>query len=152
MAGLHRTHALKACILIVGPTRITEFGESDALSIEPNSDMAEISVSADGSPTVVATNDDTMIASITVRQTGFAYRTLSALVQAQDVALKTTGLIPFVPFTFVNPATGDQVSDIGIVFLNKPGFMANKGVGDVVFRVALTRPLPIHGATITPAV
>ena len=150
MAGIHRTHSLKACILIIGPTRITEFGESDAVSIEPSSDLVEMSVSGDGTPSFVSTNDDTHLATLTVRQNSFAYRVLSGLIEAQALALKTTGLIPPVPFSLTNPAVGDQVADVGCVFLNRPAVLANKGVGDVQIRIALGNPKILRGLTITP--
>lgn len=147
---IHRSHSLKACMLIVGATRITEFGESDAVKVEPMVDMVEAKASADGYITFDYDPNEAHIAEITVRQNSFAYRVLSELVEAQAAALKVTGQIPAVPFSLTNPAIGDVVSDIGAVFLNRPGVFANKGVSDVVFRICLASPKVLRGTTITP--
>lgn len=149
---IHRSHSLVACMLIVGPTRITEFGESDAVKIEPMNDMMVAQASADGHISFDFDPNNAHMAEITVRQNSFAYKVLSGLVQAQDLALRSTGQIPAVAFSLTNPVTGDLVTDLGAVFMNRPGVYANKGVSDVVFRLCLARPKVLNGPTITPPI
>lgn len=149
---LERTHSLAACILIIGPTRITEFGESDAIRFSRNADSVTPSVSADGKVTYNASNDQSWMVSITLKQTSFAYRILASLVQAQELSMRTVGVIPPVPISFSNPATGDLFTGVGPVFLNMPEMLANKDAGEVTFRLSVATAQAIFGAIITPQV
>lgn len=147
---MNRTHSLSQCILIVGPNRITEFGESDACRIERMVDAVEPSASADGTITLNVDNNKARIVTITLRQTGYAYRKMAEMAQAQQAALDAGDPIPQVAFSYENLRTGDLASDMGAVFLNEPTIFGNKAVSDVEFRVLLARPKVVYGANVTP--
>jgi len=145
-----RNHSLAGCHLILGAIEVKEFGESDAIDIQPNSDMVTMSVSADGVPTFDSSNDDNFIAEIVIKQNSFAYSIIAKYITAQKLALKTVGRVPPLVFSYTNLATGDLCYCVAGVFLTDLPMMAKKTSGEITVRIGLPSPTFDRGTAIVP--
>lgn len=128
-----KMYDLKAVALIIGGFTITGYGDDGGMEIEPNADVAEFAVGADGEVTVSRTNDKSMIATITVRETSRGYRILGELLAAQEAATP----IPSLPFLMQDPISGERVTDENAVFLGRPTIAKGRTAGDREFRILL---------------
>lgn len=129
-----KTYDFKHVRLVIGTRTITGFGEDGGVEVEPNSDVAEFSVGADGEVTVSVSNDKSMIATITVRESSRGYRELGELLTTQE---QLGGRIPGYVFNLFDEISGEKVTDGSAVFLGRPTVSKNKTVGDREFRVLL---------------
>lgn len=67
--GATRTYNLAQCLITINGVPIEGFGETDAISFAPNSNVFENTVGADGENTRSATNDRSQEATLTLMQT-----------------------------------------------------------------------------------
>lgn len=128
-----KTYDFKAVALILGGFTITAFGEDGGVEIEPDADVAEFSVGADGQVTISRSNNKAMVATITVRESGNGYRILGELLEAQEAQTPIAAL----PFIMQDEITGERVSDESAVFIGRPTIAKNATVGDREFRILL---------------
>ena len=70
--GASKTYYLARVAIAINGTPIEGFGESDAISFEPNSDIYESAVGADGEVTRSATNDRSGTITITLMSTSLS--------------------------------------------------------------------------------
>lgn len=129
-----KTYDFKHVRLVIGTRTLTGYGEDGGIEVEPNSDVAEFSVDADGGVTVSVSNDKSMIATITVRESGRGYRELGELLATQEAL---GGRIPGYSFAMFDEISGETVSDGAAVFIGRPTISKNKTVGDREFRLLL---------------
>lgn len=144
-----RAYNLAAVSVILGSVPVTEWGESDAISIVPESDRTSAKVSADGSVTMSVLNDNRHTATITVMETSYAYTLLSQLAEAQAAA-QAIGQLGAFAFLLIDPATGDKVAEPRAVFRRLPDMTKAKEAGQRVFQLHLPSPTITRGASITP--
>jgi hypothetical protein len=79
-----KTYDLDKVLIIINGIRLTGFGEDAAIAFEPQSNIGEHTVSADGQVTFSRNNDKRVLATITLRETSKAVRDLYALLLAQN--------------------------------------------------------------------
>jgi hypothetical protein len=122
-------------IITIGGRRLTEFGDDGGIEYSWNSNLVEAAVTADGVPVFSGITDPLCMATITVKQTGEAYKYLSALVKAQDKAL--AGAILPLSFLHTNLIQGDVFSSAWVIFENYPEPSFSKNADEVEFRMFL---------------
>jgi hypothetical protein len=111
--------------------------EDGVVTFENNSDTMELTVGATGLPTFSLLNDDVIIATITLMETSVAYAALGALLNAQNLAVSTTGVIPPTPFSLFDVSTGDTMAAGFAVFMSRPNMNKGRVAGPREFVVAL---------------
>jgi len=131
-----KTYDFKLVQLVIGGVTITGYGEDGGVSIEPNADVAEATIGADGETTISRTNDRSMVATITVRETSRGYALLSGLLQLQNAE---PAILPQ-PFLLLDPISGERVSDEYSAFLGRPTVAKERGASDREFRLHLPSP------------
>lgn len=132
----------------VGDLRVTGWGESDALSLSPMSDLAESKVSADGAHVAISKiNDPRMEATFTVKRNTAAYRLLmeKAIAQAKEA---DSGAVTPIAFQVYDPNSGDKVASNDLRFMRLPDLPFAKGAGEAKFKALLPSPTITPGALI----
>jgi hypothetical protein len=128
-----KTYDFSRVLLIVGGFEISGYGEDGGIEFEYPSDTLEHVAGADGQVTVSRTNDNRMIAHITVMETSRAYRDLATLARTQAAQLAIGPL----PFLMRCLTTGDEVPEQFAAFIQLPTPNKAKTAGERVFDILL---------------
>lgn len=123
-----KTYNIAALLLSIDGQPIEGFGDSDAVTIAPMSDIMESYASADGETVVSATNDQRLEVTITVHQMSDAHRILGDALRLQEAALRAGQPVPTTAFFMRDPASGDQVSDQNAVIMALPESAYGKSI------------------------
>lgn len=121
--------------LVVGGFRIRGFSEDEAISYETEADAIEHLVSADGEVTVSTTNDERLVATITVMETSESCKILDELRRSQRDQMKQ-GVLEEVEFSHSDRIVGDIVRGGGI-FLQYPKPSKSRTAGTREFMILL---------------
>ena len=116
--------------------RVSGWGEGDAITFEAGDQLATYKVGGDGLVTVSMTNNDVILARITLGETSYAVRVLAELQRAQHLAASTTGLVGYV-FNMTDANSGDTVSEKEAFFLDAPLPSKGKESGEREFLLLL---------------
>jgi len=117
---------LAAVQATLAESRITGFGETDAISLTPMSDVSESVSSADGAAVAVnAINDPRWEGSITVQYGSEAYDELWAYAKAQITESKT-GKVSETSFMLYDPISGLKVTESNLRFMRLPDISLGK--------------------------
>lgn len=132
----------------IGDFRVTGWGESDAATVAPMSDLAESVVSADGGHVAISQiNDPRWEATLTVMRGTAAYRLLCEKLQAQqDAALQ--GAVPALSFQIFDPVSGDKIASRFARFMRWPDLTFSKTVSEAEFMILLPNPAITAGGNI----
>lgn len=130
-----KLYSLPLNFVMVGGFRIEGFSEDEAVSYETEADAVEHLVSADGEVTVSTTNDERMVATITVMETSASCKRLDELRRAQRAAMKL-GILDEVPYSHSDRVNGDLVRGGGI-FLSHGKPSKGKTAGTREFMILL---------------
>lgn len=122
---------------IVGVVPLANFGADGGVSFEPQSQLVESEVSADGYVVYTANNDERVRATITLSEVSGAIPLLDAMVKAQAGVMFAGGPIVPLPFLLVDPATGDVVESEYVIFLQEPGLSKSKSIGTREYQIEL---------------
>jgi len=139
---------LKNVICTIGATALGGYGDSDAISTEWDSDIAEAKKMADGGTVYSRLNDRGMMVTFTLSQHSRAYFQMAVMLEAQhgDNSGIPVPLIAPLPFFLTDISNGDTITSIDCVFMSRPAPSKNKTAGDVTFKVHLPSPKVINGA------
>uniref|UniRef100_A0A6M3M9I2 Uncharacterized protein n=1 Tax=viral metagenome TaxID=1070528 RepID=A0A6M3M9I2_9ZZZZ len=143
--GRAKHHNLDAVIASLGGILLSGYGDSDALTIEPNSDSADVSVGADGETVVNVINDDNYLLTIHLMETSAAVVQLDVLYKAQRTAMRIGPLLPQ-PFRMSDPISGESVSTDRTVFLRPPDRSKGSKSGMREYKLLLSAPTIIPPA------
>lgn len=141
-----KTHDLATCYLSIDGFRIHGFGDGEAITFSPSAADVEHSVGEDGEVTVERTNDERLVATVTVRENSIACRRLGEIRAAQRAEATITAR----PFRWYNEQTGEEVSSEFAVFLDTPEARGGRRVSDRAFQILL--PNGKRGQRFAPAV
>jgi hypothetical protein len=132
-----KTYDLDKVLIIVNGQRLTGFGADAVATVEPQSNIAERAVSADGQVVVSRNNDKSVLVTLTFMETSDSVRRLWALAKAQ--ALQA----PILPMDFLlrDTITGDEISDQYCVFMTYPALSKARNVGEREFQLLLPNGL-----------
>jgi hypothetical protein len=103
--GQARTYNLANVVITVGGIVIEGFGESDAVSYEPNSPIWETTVGADGEVTRSATNDRSGNLTFTIMSTSGSLKVFSAFMAVS----KQVAVGDIFPVFIKDLGSGDQL-------------------------------------------
>lgn len=132
-----RYYNLKANTLVIGGVVVSGFGDDGGIEYENNSELVELSMGADGDPTFSELNDDTLIATITLKESSPSYRALAELLKTQLTTRRTTGTIDPLAYLHRDPVNGDIVQCFEAVFMSRPTPSKGRTAGDREFKIAL---------------
>ena len=142
---MSRSYNLKACTFSLNGALISEFGASDAYSIEPNSDDYVASVSADGRASHSRTNNRMHRCTLTLAANGIGDRVLGELWRAQEAAP-----IPVrFPLFLVDPVTGTKVVETAAIIVRRPAVSRGAAVGESTWLIDLPSPAIEYSPTTT---
>lgn len=145
MPELVGQYNLALCQVTLGSFSITGFGDDDAITITPKSDLQESAASADGKHIVYSMlNDPRHDVVIVVRRTSPAFRQLGELLDAQ-VAQAQVGAVSPLPFLFYDPVSGDRVSAQAARFMKRPELKNGRKVGTAEFKLEVPSPRISYG-------
>lgn len=133
MSAPLKTYDFALVLLIIGGFEISGYGDDGGIDYEYPSASNEHGVGADGHVTVSRTNDNRMIAHVTVKESSKSYRDLAALERIQRAQ---PTILPL-PFIMRCLTTGDEVSDQYAAFLQIPTPSKGKNATDRVFDILL---------------
>lgn len=128
-----KTYDFDRVLLIIGGFEISGYGDDGGIEYEYPSPVLEHGAGADGQVTVSRTNDNRVIAHVTVKETSKAYRDLATLAKAQAAQPSIAPL----PYLMRCVTTGDEMSDQYAAFLNVPTPSKARTAGDRVFDILL---------------
>jgi len=137
-----KTYDLKNVVLIVGPSRVEGFGETDAIGFEWNSDIVTPTVTADGQYIYSRNNDRGLMVTLTISQKSSAYLFLAFFLEAQhgdNLGIHPPVIIPL-GFAMIDPSTGESITSFDCVFISRPAPSKNKLIGEVQFKLHLPNP------------
>lgn len=139
---------LKNVVCTIGATAVGGFGDSDAISVEWDSDLTEAKKMADGGTVYSRLNDRGMMVTFTLSQHSRAYPQLAAMLELQhgDNSGIPVPILAALPFFLTDISNGDSISSTDCVFMSRPAASKNKTAGDVTFKVHLPNPKIINGA------
>lgn len=137
------TYDLKAVDLMIGGFRMSGAGEAGLVEYEWASDLAELTVGADGEAIVSALNNNALIATVTLMESSVSYATLAA---NMEVARLLSGIAPLPanPFFMFDRRNGDSVSGTAR-FLTRPTPSKLATVGEREFRIVLPKAIVLYG-------
>ena len=129
MAGKPKTHDLRHWMITIGGVMITDFGETDAIQLSPNSDNVEFTASAGSGPGMRSMmTDQSCTLKITLSPGTAQNAALSALSKAD--MLTGAGVIP-VQATDLNGGTSFRSPAAWIK--TRPDIQAGKTAGELVW-------------------
>jgi hypothetical protein len=143
-----RAYNLKNQIITINGVPVSEFGDTDAVSITPEADLYTSTVTADGTANRSRTNDNRHTANLTLKQNGIGHRLLS-----EQLALQEAGPVP-VPFSFGlrDVVTGEVLIEPQALIRRRPDIVRGRDVGDSVWVIDLPSPVITPPRSILPAV
>lgn len=142
-----RSYNLKACTLALDGVVISEFGATDAYSVEPAADDYAATVGADGSVTHSRTNNKMERCTLTLAANGIGDRLLGEFYRAQE-------LLPIparFSFFLIDPVTGTKVVEPRALITRKPTISRGVAVGESQWMIDLPSPQREHSPTTTPS-
>lgn len=143
MPGFTGSYDLNQCFLIIGSYRIDGFGDGDVISIEPRSDLGDVTVGADGSTAFYRNNNKVHDVKIVVLSTSKGHKNLAALLAAQAGEDEVSRL----RFSFEDTLNGDKCVDKQALFKARPSLIRGTGqVGSVEYSIILPSPTLTYGA------
>ena len=141
------TYDLSDVVLIIKDTRITGWGDGDAISYERLSPLGESVSGGDGEVVFSRTNDKRYRATLSVLPSTTAYKKLSELASEQHPS--SGGSITGYAFSMLDSNNGDEVNEADAIFENIPGPSKASRVAAVEFQVLMPKPDVKLGATLT---
>ena len=132
-----RSYSLKSTVLLIGDEDISAGGEDGAVEYEVGADKLIPKVLVNGLASVSMSNNDSVIATITVGSHTLAARILDELAEAQWAGLETDPIITPLEFYHRDPSNGDVTQDRFAAFLEKPPMNRGQETQDVQYRVFL---------------
>lgn len=132
-----RYYNLKANSLVIGGIVISGYGDDGGIEYENNSELMEMAMGADGDPTFSELNDDTLIATITLKESSPSYAALAGLLKTQLDARRASGTIVPLAYHHRDPVNGDIVQCFEAVFMARPTPSKGRTAGDREFKIAL---------------
>lgn len=111
---------LRQTICTFGPIAFNNFGEGSAISIEPEGDLFNVKVSADGKTTRHRTHNNNHVATITLMETSTA-NVRMILLSLRNAAL--SGIT--YPFIYKNPLNGEYCQSNTAFVQKYPGMESN---------------------------
>ena len=133
IANVLKTYDFKQVRMIIGTQLIGGSGDEGGIAFSAEEDDWEHTVGADGEVVASATNDERIVATITVKATNKAVSKLYALYRSQKI------IRPIIPLGFMltDPILGDIVPATYCLFLNFPDVDKMKATAEYEFRVLL---------------
>jgi hypothetical protein len=143
-----RAYNLKSQSITINGVPLSEFGDTDALSVAPEADLYTSTVTADGTANRSRTNDNRHTATLTLKQNGVGH-----LLLMQTLALQEASTVP-VPFAFVvrDIVTGERLIEPQALIRRRPDIVRGRDVSDAVWTIDLPSPQISTPTAILPAV
>ena len=132
-----KTYDLKRLLTIVGTFDVKGYGDGDAVSIEWDSDLVEITKKADGGSVYSRLNDRGCMITFTLNQTSPSIPLFQALIEVQhgdQIGIAPPAVLP-TPFFMFDPVTGDQWNSAQCVVVSRPAPSKGRTIGDVTIQV-----------------
>lgn len=141
--GTTKSFSLKGCFIFVGPTRLGDFADGDAIAMEEVVKFETVT-GADGTTIYGFNPNKDRAATIRLMQAAASYRELMIQAQAQwALASSGVALVP-TPFLYTDPSTGTVVN-AGLIFMNEPQISVGNLPGPIEIKVSLTNPKIAYG-------
>ena len=140
---LAKQFSLKGCYLLIGPTRVRDFADGDALVMDEVTKY-EVLTGSDGASVYCFNPSSDRTATIRLMQRSSAYTQIMLQAQAQwALAAAGTPLVPS-SFYYRDPFTGTMVTG-GCIFMNEPAIGVGKQPGPVEIKIAIVSPQVAYG-------
>ncbi len=134
---LHES-SLAANTAILGPLNLSGYGDEGALEYAPTSeDDVEVVAGYDGGVVANHILDDSVILTISVRETSRTYRELGALLQLQRAARSRGQAVPRYPWRHIDALNGDEVNVAATIFVGGPGLTKTNRFSNRPFKLLL---------------
>jgi len=143
--SITRTHNLAAVGLVIDGIPISDLSPDGGITFEPESDLFENSVGADGISVSARTNNEDEMVELSLSMYSRSYTLLAERMQVQlDNVDAGIGIQPL-EFSMLNPFNGDAVTGAYVTFMSRPSLTQEKAPSDRVFKLKLTKPQREYG-------
>lgn len=132
-----RSYSLNNTFLVIDTDDISAGGEDGAVEYEVGSDKLIPKVLINGRASVSKSNNDSVIATITVGSHTLAVKKLDAIAEAQWANIDAGNVITPIGYYHRDPSNGDVTQDRFAAFLDKPPMNRGQETEDVQYRVFL---------------
>lgn len=135
--NLSKSYNFSEVILTIAGQRIGGFSEDGSVSVEFSGDDSSMSQGADGEVVVNQMPSMPAECTVTLKETSSSMSVLMVLREAQRAA--AAGYV--LPFLLIDSVTGESVSSLECVFMNRPGVSKGREAGDREWKLGLPHPV-----------
>jgi hypothetical protein len=124
-------------IITIGGIRIGMFATDGGVSYAPKSDKVQSDVGADGIVHYSGLNDDRLEVTLTLMEDSPSVNYLLGLLNAQQLSMRTGGIILPIPYGHTDPSLGDIITSRHTIFMSLPEVAKQRTIGTRVFKLEL---------------
>ncbi len=132
-----RSYSLLNTVLLIDTDDISAGGEDGAVEYEVGADKLIPKVLVNGLASVSMSNNNSVIATITVGSHTLAAKKLDELAEAQWADIEAGNVIAPIGYYHRDPSDGSVTQDRFCAFLDKPGMNRGQETQDVQYKVFL---------------